>query len=301
MRLGLGGLWIWSGLLQAQPGMFAMDMISTTMQASATAEPGWLAGLIRWSIRMVTPRLVAFNWCVIVLEIGLGLLLLGVWSRGVRPALWLSMVWALAVWVFGEGMGQLLTRSATFLAGAPGAMLLYGVGAALLLLPAKRWSPRSGLPSLPTLVVLGALVLGGFLQLAPVFWTALGLANPLGEGLMMPQPVLLRSTVNAGVALAFAVPVAFNAALVLTMLGLACLLFLWPRDRLVFWAAVIFLALTWVVGEDMGMLFGGMATDPNSAPILTLLLVSGCTDVGTAHARPAAWLKWHQAPPRTGR
>ena len=301
MCLGLGGLWIWSGLLQAQPGMFAMDMISTTMQLSATAQPGWLTGLIRWSIRMVTPRLVAFNWCVIVLEIGLGLLLLGVWSRGVRPALWLSMVWALAVWVFGEGMGQLLTRSATFLAGAPGAMLLYGVGAALLLLPSKRWNHRSGLPSLPTLVVLGSLVLGAFLQLAPVFWTALGLASPFGEGVMMPQPVLLRSAVNVGGALAFATPVAFNAALVLTMLGLACLLFLWPGNRLVFWAAVIFLALTWVVGQDMGMLFSGMATDPNSAPILTLLLVSGCTDGGTQHARPAAWLNRHRAPPRTGR
>ena len=301
MRLGLGGLWILSGLLQAQPGMFAMDMLSTTMQPSATTQPGWLAALIRWSIGAVTPRLVAFNWCVIVLEIGLGLLLAGVWSRGVRPALWLSMVWALAVWVFGEGMGQLLTGSATLLAGAPGAMLLYGAGAALLLLPAKRWSPRSGLPSLPTLVVLGTLVLGALLQFAPVFWTALGLANPFGEGLMMPQPVLLRSAVNVGVSLAFAAPVAFNLALVLTMLGLAYLLFFWPRNRQVVWAVIIFLAVTWVVGQDMGMLFDGMATDPNSAPILTLLLVSGSMDLVTEHARLSAGQGRDPAPPRRGR
>ena len=300
MRLGLGGLWILSGLLQAQPGMFAMDMMSTTMQPSATAQPGWLAGLIRWSIGVVTPRLVAFNWCVIVLEIGLGLLLAGVWSRGVRPALWLSMVWALAVWVFGEGMGQLLTGSATLLAGAPGAMLLYGVGAALLLLPAKRWSSRSGLASLPTLVVLCTLVLGAFLQLAPVFWTALGLANPFGEGLMMPQPVLLRSAVNVGVSLAFAAPVAFNLALVLTMLGLAYLLFFWPRNRQVVWAVIIFLAVTWVVGQDMGMLFDGMATDPSSAPILTLLLVSGSMDLVTQPARLSARRDRHPPPRRGG-
>lgn len=276
LRLGLGALWLLGGLLQAQPGMFAMDMISNTMQPSSASQPLWLSGLIRWSIRLVTPHLVPFNWAVTGLEIALGGLLLSGRVRLIRIALWLSCLWALTVWIFGEGLGQLLTGSATLLTGAPGTMLLYAATAAVLLVPITHWRPRpEKLPPLPTLVLLVVLVLGAGLQLAPIFWTRLGLASPFGEGAMMPQPEVLRLALSAPIALAFAAPAAFNAALVLSMLGSAALLAWFPAHPAAFWAVAIFLGLVWLLGQDGGMLLGGMATDPNSMPILALLLWSG--------------------------
>jgi hypothetical protein len=55
----------------------------------------------------------------------------------VRPALAGSVVWGLAVWWLGEGLGGLLTGAASPASGAPGAALLYALAAVLL------WPPRS--------------------------------------------------------------------------------------------------------------------------------------------------------------
>ena len=46
--------------------------------------------------------------------------------RTVRPALVVSFFWALGVWVMGEGLGMLLTGTASALSGAPGSVFIYG-------------------------------------------------------------------------------------------------------------------------------------------------------------------------------
>ena len=56
--------------------------------------------------------------------------------RTVRPALAASMVWAVFVWWFGEGLGGILTGGSP-LVGAPGAVLLYAL-IALLRWPAPE-------------------------------------------------------------------------------------------------------------------------------------------------------------------
>ena len=67
--------------------------------------------------------------------IGVGLLI----RQTVKPALVLSLVWALGVWSLGEGFGMLFTGMASPLTGAPGGALLY------LAIGVLVW-PRAGGP-----------------------------------------------------------------------------------------------------------------------------------------------------------
>lgn len=273
---GLGALWLLDGLLQMQPGMFTMDMISTVMQPAANGEPSWLTSLINWSIQLVTPHLVAFNWIVVALQLLIGTLLLMPRKWLVDAGLWISIIWGLLVWLFGEGLGQLLTGSATFLTGAPGSVFLYVIASALLLLPEERWSWwRDRRVDGATWTVALTLILGATLQVSPVFWTDLGLAAPFGAGAMMPQPLWIRATLSAATDLAAAVPIAANLVVIGVSLGLGILLISQPYRRWIVSATFVWLAVTWWFGQDLGMLFGGMATDPNSAPILVLLLWAG--------------------------
>jgi hypothetical protein len=58
------------------------------------------------------------------------------------------------------------------------------------------------------------------------------------------------------------------------------------------WALAVGLVLSiaiWVIGQDLGQLYSGQATDPNSAPLIALMavaLLARSGKVGTA--RPAA-------------
>ncbi len=273
--LGLGALWVLDAILQMQPGMFTMDMISTIMQPAASGNPTWLAELIHWSIRLVTPHLVPFNWSIVAVQLAIGLTLLSGHRVLVRTGLWASLAFGLLVWVFGEGLGQLLTGSATLLTGAPGSAFFYAVSAALLLLPAGRWTHHRGRSDAATWSVGLAFVLAAAFQFSPVFWTGLGLEAPFGAAYMMPQPHVLRAAVDAAASLASAAPLVFNTTLIVLFLGLGVLVVQRPRSGAVFWTALTLIAAVWVFGQDAGMLWSGMATDPNSAPLLALLLWSG--------------------------
>lgn len=293
LRYGLAGLWLVDGLLQLQPGMFTMDMISNIMQPSATGQPGWLHGLIEWSIQLVTPHLIAFNWTVVALQLAIGLMLLLPW-RGVRSAgLWLSVVWSALVWLFGEGLGQLLTGSATFLTGAPGSVPFYGIASGLLLWR-QGWVGDGKLPAARAAiwVVALSLVLAAALQLAPLFWTSLGLGAPIAAGAAMAQPEWLRATIDLVDLWATQAPVIVNLILIAVSLGLGVALALSAGNRWLLAAAVGWLLVVWWVGQDVGALFSGMATDPNSAPVLVLLLIAcwraGTAPVGISKSRPPA-------------
>lgn len=285
---GLAVLWLLDGLLQLQPGMFTMDMISTIMQPAANGEPGWLTALINWSINLVTPHLVLFNWSVVILQLLIGVLLFMPRKGLVEIGLWLSFVWGLIVWVFGEGLGQLLTGSATFLTGAPGSVLLYVVATILLLLPEERMSWwRNRRVDTATWAVALTLMAGAVLQLSPVFWTSLGLAVPFGSGAMMPQPLWIRWSLSTAATMVGNAPVLSNVGIIAVSLGLGILLLLKPYRRWIFVAALTWLALVWWFGQDLGMLFGGMATDPNTAPILALSLWAGWTTRDFRHSSVA--------------
>ncbi len=271
MRQGLGVLWLLDGLLQMQPGMFTMDMISTLMQPAATGQPAWLASLIDWSIRLVTPHLVAFNWAVVALQILIGLFLLLPGQGLQRFGLWLSVAWGILVWLFGEGLGQLLTGTSTFLTGAPGSALYYALLALMLLFVASGERTPQGLHRYGH-VVAWSFVLAALLQLSPVFFTSLGIAAPFAGSAMMQQPHAMRAMLDAAANAAAQSPVLFNVAFIVLFLLLALWLMLRPRTAAPYIAAAVGLLLVWAFGQDAGMFWSGMATDPNTAPVLALAL-----------------------------
>lgn len=296
LRIGFGALWLLDGALQAQPGMFTMDMVSNIMQPAATGEPAWLSALIGWSVRIVTPHLVAFNLLVVALQLAIGVLLLcGGRPRLVRAGAALALAWGMAVWLVGEGLGQLLTGSATGLSGAPGSALLYAFAAYVLLTGGAE--ARVAGRSLATWAAAGVLALTAALQLNPLFFTSLGMASVFGQGAMMAQPHVLRAPIAWAADVAGASPTLVNAAVV-ALFALAALITLRGAQgrlgRAALAAVVLLLLAEWWLGQDLGMPFSGMETDPNTAAPLALLLVAGyLADRGTR--APAAL-----APPHAG-
>jgi hypothetical protein len=289
LRLGLGGFWIVAGLLQLQPGMFTMAMLHNVMQPLAAGQPSWLAGLIDWATAVMTLHLVLWNLLIVVVQLAIGVLLW--WGRRpdlVRAGLVLSLVWTAVVWLFGEGLGGELTGSASVLTGAPGSVLLYGWLAVVLLLPDRAFAlTRRGFVAVRDApgILLGIMALQ---QLAPVFFTPIGLSSQFQSTLMM-QPAWFQATLAPVVAWSYHAPVPFNLLVVLVLGVLAWRLTGRRADAFAFGLAALFLGFVWWWGEGFGGVLTGMATDLNTAPLVALMLVP-------------AWYGWRarQAAARTG-
>jgi hypothetical protein len=274
---GLGLLWLLDALLQAQPSMFTPNFVQGVILPAAQGQPDWIAGPMQWGAQLWSQQPVFWNAAAVGLELVIGLLLLvggqrhRAWGRA---GLWLSIGWGLVVWSFGEGLGGLATGSASYLVGAPGSALLYVLLASLLLLPEAWWrSPRL----LWTLQAGGAALwaLGAVLQLAPLYWTPLGLASVLQNVAMMPLPFGLAALDAPLVASLANAPVVWNLALIGVMLLPAGLLLVGRQRRLPYLVLFAWILFLWVVFQGGGMLLSGMSTDPNTPPLWVLLLLPG--------------------------
>ena len=121
----LGLFWILDAALQFQPFMFGRGFVENNILANASRQPFVLGDFITHIGNFVSPDIAVWNtfFALIQLFIGVGLL----FRRTVRPALAVSFFWVLGVWVIGEGLGMLLTGTATALTGAPGSVFVYGL------------------------------------------------------------------------------------------------------------------------------------------------------------------------------
>ena len=140
LQLLLAGLWLLDGVLQLQSVMFTRQF-PAMLAESAAGQPGVVAAPVTWAARLIAGHPAPANAAFAALQIALGLGL--AWRPAVRPALAGSVLWGLAVWWLGEGLGGLFTGTASPAGGAPGAALLYAVTAVLL------WPPRTEVSSPP--------------------------------------------------------------------------------------------------------------------------------------------------------
>ncbi|MHB1877582.1 MAG: hypothetical protein ACYCPF_22335, partial [Streptosporangiaceae bacterium] len=193
LRIALGLSWLADGLLQLQPSMFTSAFVSSVLAPAAMGNPAPVAGLITAASRAIGPHVAVWNaaFAGVQLAIGAGLL----WRRTGRAALAGSVLWGLAVWVIGEGLGGLLTGTASPLTGSPGAALLYAITAVLL------W-PASGHDRGGDRSVAGASPLGPIRS--RLVWVALW----GGFAVQMWQPAVRAAT---GTPLAVAATAAFAA------------------------------------------------------------------------------------------
>jgi hypothetical protein len=269
IQIALGVLWLLDGVLQAQPFMFTRGFATQLIAPVGQGQPGVVAGPVHLGSVIVAANPVASNllFAAIQLLIGVGLLV----PRTARFALAASIGWALGVWYLGEGLSGLASGHASLLTGAPGSALLYVV------LAAAAW-PRGGASEhgpAPWLVpAWGVLWIGATMfQLLPGQNTGPATASLLSSSASAAPHWL------AGIDTSLASWASRNGALAVTMLAAVEFLVgvgaLYRRTRT--WAVAVGLGLSiaiWVIGQDLGQLYSGQATDPNSAPLIALMAVA---------------------------
>ena len=145
LRVGFGLLWIFDGILQAQPKM-AGGLASQVIQPTAAASPAWVQHLVNWGGTAWSFHPIQAGAASVWIQVGIGAWLIvaarGPWSRLAGAA---SVGWGLIVWVFGESFGGIFAPGLSWLTGAPGAVLIYAVAGALIALPEGAWrGPRLG-------------------------------------------------------------------------------------------------------------------------------------------------------------
>jgi cytochrome oxidase Cu insertion factor (SCO1/SenC/PrrC family) len=303
LRIGFGLLWVFDGILQAQPKM-AVGLPSQVIEPTAAASPSWVQHLVNaggttWSYHPIQAGASAV-W----IQVGIGIWLI-VAARGPlsRLAGLVSVGWGLVVWVFGESFGGIFAPGLTWLFGAPGAVLIYAVAGALIALPEKAWHSRR-LGRLLT-AGIGVFLLGmAVLQAWPGrgFWQGQSgtLAGMTGTMALTSQPGFLAAWVNAFTTFDEAHGFAVNL-FVVAALAVTGTVFLSGRPRLIRPVLIGFTVLCladWVLIEDLGFL-GGLGTDPNSMIPMVLLATAGYLAVARAPAEapapassPAAAASW---------
>ena len=281
IQITLGFMWLLDGLMQLQPRMFGMDFTNGVILPAAHGQPAFVAGAITHVAHLISlqPALIDLAFAIVQILIGVGLLV----RRTVRPALVVSFGWAFGVWAFGEGFGMLFTGTASPLTGAPGAALLYAAIGLLV------WPRREGLEtarSAAATAAEGSPGASGGTALWAVVWCGMGIlwllpANRSGgsasaaiRGAVTGEPSWLAG-VQLGVAHALGgagASLAVLCGIVSFTIGLGPLVF---RRSTSFLAAGAIVALAyWVFGEAFGQIFSGLATDPNSGPLLVLLALA---------------------------
>ena len=298
LRVGFGLLWVFDGILQAQPRM-AIGLPSQVIEPTAASSPHWVQQVVNWAGTTWSYHPLQAGAAAVWIQIGIGIWLLaaprGGWSR---LAGLVSVGWGLVVWVFGESFGGVFAPGLTWLFGAPGAVFIYVVAGALIALPERVWhDPRVGQA---VLAGLGAFLIAmAVLQAWPGrgFWQGVSHGQPgtlagMTHGMAQtPQPGFLAGWVKAFTSFDEAHGFAVNlfAVAALALIGAA---FLTGRRRLARPALIAFTVLCladWVLIEDIGI-FGGLGTDPNSMIPFGLLAVSGYLALapGTAPAEEAS-------------
>jgi cytochrome oxidase Cu insertion factor (SCO1/SenC/PrrC family) len=283
LRISFGLLWLFDGILQAQPKM-AIGLPSQVIEPIAASSPSWVQHVVNWAGTTWSYHPMEAGASAVWIQVGLGLWML-VASRGnmSRLAGLVGVGWGLVVWVFGEAFGGIFAPGLTWLFGAPGGVLLYCVAGALIALPEREWNtPRLGRA---ILAGLGLFLIGmAVLQAWPGrgFWqgTAHGRPGTLAEMTSSmaptPQPHFLSSLINAFTGFDEAHGFAVNLFVVVALAVIGGI-FLSGRRRLVRPALIAFTVLclaSWVLIEDLGFL-GGLGTDPNSMIPFVLLAVGG--------------------------
>jgi hypothetical protein len=176
----------------------------------------------------------------------------------------------LIVWWFGEAFGMLFMNMANPLTGAPGGVILYAfVG--MLVWPNERPGGLIG--------VNGARVLWAQLWfLMGVLWLlAVNSSANATYGLIKAAPAgmgwlasLQHGFMNISKGHGLIISVVMAALSIVIGLAVA---FSW-RPRTFLGIAIAVNLVYWVVGQGLGGIFTGTATDPNAGPLFVLLSVA---------------------------
>jgi hypothetical protein len=274
LQIALGIVWLLDAALQFQPFMFGRGFATQIIEPAAAGEPGLVARPLLWSAHLMAAHPVACNaaFAVVQLAIAAGLLL----PRTVRPALAVSVAWALGVWWLGEGLGGTLT-GASPLSGAPGAVILYALIAWLVW---QRSPLGSGAPEAAPLRLARAaaapqmvwsVLWGGFaVYLLLPANRAADAVSQVFAGAGAGEPGWIRALDRDLASLTAGHGLAVSVLLAGLCLIAGAAVWVRPLTRPGLVLAGLLGLLFWIA-QAFGGLATGMATDPNSGPLLILL------------------------------
>ena len=276
LQIALGLIWLLDGGLQFQPFMLRTSFARDVIAPLGDGQPHFVAGPIHWAANLIAAHPVAWAvpFATVQVLIGLGLLV----PRTAKLALAASLPWTLAVWYFGEGLSGLAGGNTSLLTGAPGAVLIYGL---LALAAWPRRDPRHEAPAGWLPLAWAVLWAGGAIfQAFPGQNTGPAVAGTIlgGPGwLGRLDASVARWTTHHGTFVVVALVV------VEALIGLGGL---HRRSRSLAVTSGLVLALAiWVVAQDVGQLYTGKATDPNSGLVIAVLAIAV---IGTSPARGGA-------------
>jgi hypothetical protein len=265
LQVALGVLWLLDGALQAQPFMYTGGFATQVIAPVGQGQPGFVSGPVNFASAIIAAHPFAVNLVFVAIQLLLGIGLLV--RRTARVSLVASIGWALGVWYLGEGVAGLASGHASLLSGAPGSALLFAI------LAAAAWpsgdsdrAPARWLIAAWTLLWVGAAIF----QLLPGQNSGDAVAGVLTAGAAQaPHWLAQLDTSVANWASQHGLLAVFGLAAIELFVGVAAL----PRATRT-WALSAGLVLSiaiWVIGQDLGQLYSGQATDPNSAPLIVLM------------------------------
>src|SRR5262249_27659338 len=117
LEIALGLLWLLDGALQFQPYMFTDAFFKDILGMANMGLPGPVPSVDAHVARMLGAHPVTWNAAFASLQVALGVGLL--WRRTADLARGASIVWALGVWIVGEGFGGIFMGGTSLLTGAP--------------------------------------------------------------------------------------------------------------------------------------------------------------------------------------
>jgi hypothetical protein len=277
LQLSLAGIWLLVALLQYQSFMFS-NGFSQMIGGTAAGNPGAVASPISWDATLVAHHPVLLNSIFATIQL---LLAIGIaWRPTVRVALAASIAWALGVWWFGEGLGMVLTSSASPVNGAPGAVIIYAL-LAVLLWPADRAGQPAPFTAARAVGAPVARALWAVLWLSLAYFALLPgnrapqALNGMIAGMESGEPGWLAALERGAASLVAHQGLAASIVLAVALVIIAVGVYL-PASaaKATVVLAIVVAAVIWVFGEAFGAILAGGATDPNSGPLLILLALT---------------------------
>jgi hypothetical protein len=289
LQLILAGIWLLDGVLQFQPAMFTKNFAQMVVYPTIAGNPAVIASPMNWAHGIMLDHPVGTNTAFACIQLALGLAI--AYRPTAKLGLAASIPWSVAVWWFGEGLGGVLNGGADPLTGAPGAVILYAL-LAVLLWPAGEKAATAPFEAARFvgghaaralwLVLWGSFVYFTFASGNDAPGALAGQITQMAAG----EPAWLGSIINHAADLTDGRDLGISIVLGVLLAGIAAAPCLpWRRvKRGLLVAALAFSALVWIVVQAFGGVFLGMATDPNTGPLLALLTLA-YWPVRTAAAR----------------
>jgi hypothetical protein len=282
VQIVLGILWLIDGCLQLQTKMFTSNFVSQVIQPAQAGQPFYIYDPIHLAVRVFLTHPAVFNSLIAITQAGIGLLIL--YRPTTKYGLWLSVLWGVFVWYFGEAAAGMFSAQSSLLLGLPGAALLYSVISLGVLPKAKKlvvdywlayvwvliWAVGAVFQLLPAQNTVSNLkmMISNNAAGAPAWMASLDnrLAdslNHVGASAHMSSSMMM-SNMPSGYLFIFAL------ALLQLAIGLGVLF--GKRLRAISIVCGILLSLAfWVVGQQLGGYFTGVMTDVGTAPLIVLL------------------------------